>query len=125
MIKKINYFFQSVIIYFFYIISKIIGLKLSRIFFSFIFEKLGNLFKSKKIIDNNLNRIKPEMSELEKELIIKKMWSNYGKILAGSLESSNTNISQEMVSLIKTQQAFNGNARILQSNVEVTRRLMG
>ncbi len=79
MIKKIYYFFQSVIIYFFYIISKIIGLKLSRIFFSFVFEKLGSLFKSKKIIDNNLNRIKPEMSELERKLIIKKMWSNYGK----------------------------------------------
>ena len=53
------------------------------------------------------------------------MSSNYGEILAGSLESSNTNISLEMINLIKTQQAFNGNARILQSNVEVTRRLMG
>ena len=53
------------------------------------------------------------------------MESNFGKILAGSLESSNTNIAMEMVNLIKTQQAFNGNARILQSNVEVTRRLMG
>ena len=53
------------------------------------------------------------------------MNSNYGKILAGALESSNTDISMEMVNLIKTQQAFNGNARILQSNVEVTRRLMG
>tara|TARA_S200000501_G_C20633754_1_gene660105 strand:- start:2 stop:817 length:816 start_codon:yes stop_codon:yes gene_type:complete len=52
------------------------------------------------------------------------MSSNYGEILAGSLESSNTNISQEMVNLIKTQQAFNGNARILQTNVDVTRRLM-
>ena len=52
------------------------------------------------------------------------MSSNYGEILSGSLESSNTNISVEMINLIKTQQAFNGNARILQSNVEVTRRLM-
>ncbi|MEC8099969.1 MAG: flagellar hook basal-body protein [Pseudomonadota bacterium] len=52
------------------------------------------------------------------------MTSNFGEILSGSLESSNTNISQEMINLIKTQQAFNGNARILQSNVEVTRRLM-
>ena len=52
------------------------------------------------------------------------MTSNFGQILAGALESSNTNISIEMINLIKTQQAFNGNARILQSNVEVTRRLM-
>ncbi len=77
--KKLFYFFQSVIIYMFYFLSKIIGLKLSRIFFSLIFKKIGNLIKSKKIIYNNLNRIKPEISQLEKEKIINKMWSNYGK----------------------------------------------
>ena len=59
------------------------------------------------------------------QILGKAMASNFGKILAGSLESSNTNITMEMVNLINTQQAFNGNARILQSNVEVTRRLMG
>ncbi len=77
--KKTFYFLQSIIIYFFYFISKIIGLKLSRIVFSFIFEKVGNNFKSKKIIINNLNRISPKMSNLEKEIIVNKMWSNYGK----------------------------------------------
>ena len=77
--KKIFYFFQSLIIYIFYFLSKIIGLKLSRIFFSLIFKKIGNLFKSKKIIYDNLNRIKPGISQLEKEKIINKMWSNYGK----------------------------------------------
>ena len=79
MIKKIFYFFQSVFIYLFYFLSKIIGLKLSRFFFSLIFKKIGNLFKSKKIIYDNLNRIKPGISQLEKEKIINKMWSNYGK----------------------------------------------
>ena len=77
--KKLFYFFQSVIIYIFYFLSKIIGLKLSRFFFSLIFKKIGNLFKSKKIIYDNLNRIKPGISQLEKEKIINKMWSNYGK----------------------------------------------
>ncbi len=77
--KKIFYLFQSVIIYFFYFFSKIIGLKLSRIFFSLIFRTIGNLFKSKKIILDNLNKIKPGMNKLDKELIISKMWSNYGK----------------------------------------------
>ncbi len=77
--KKTLYLLQSIIIYFFYFISKIIGLKLSRIIFSFIFEKVGNIFKSKKIIINNLNRINPEISDLEKERIVNKMWSNYGK----------------------------------------------
>ena len=77
--KKTLYFIQSIIIYFFYLFSKIIGLKLSRIVFSFIFIKLGNFFKSKKIIFNNLNKIIPEKNNLEKEKIANKMWSNYGK----------------------------------------------
>ena len=77
--KKIFYFFQAIIVYLFYLISKIIGLKLSRIFFSFIFEKIGNFFKSKNIIYSNLDKIKPGISKLEKEIIINKMWANYGK----------------------------------------------
>ena len=77
--KKTFYFLQSIIIYFFYFISRIIGLKLSRVVFSFIFEKVGNIFKSKKIIIDNLNRISPKISNLEKEKIVNRMWSNYGK----------------------------------------------
>ena len=49
---------------------------------------------------------------------------NFGQIISGALESSNTDITNEMVSLINTQQAFNGNARILQTSVDITRRLM-
>jgi len=77
--KKIFHFLQSIIIYLLYFISKIIGLKFSRIIFSFIFKKVGNVFKSKKIIIDNLNKISPKISNLEKEIIINKMWSNYGK----------------------------------------------
>ena len=79
MIKKIFYFFQSVFIYLFYLLSKIIGLKLSRMFFSLIFRIVGNLFKSKNIVLDNLERIKPGMSKSDKEIIINNMWSNYGK----------------------------------------------
>ena len=50
--------------------------------------------------------------------------SNFGEIISGALESSNTNITNEMVSMIRTQQAFNGNARIMQASVDITRRLM-
>ena len=77
--KKSFHFLQSIIIYLLYFISKIIGLKFSRIIFSFIFKKVGNVFKSKKIIINNLNKISPAISNLEKEIIVNKMWSNYGK----------------------------------------------
>ncbi len=78
--KKIFfYFFQSIVIYLFFLISIIIGLNLSRKLFSFIFIKIGNLFKSKAIILQNLYKIKPDTNILEKEIMIKKMWSNYGK----------------------------------------------
>ena len=77
--KKIIYFLQSLIIYLFFLISKLIGLKLSRLVFSFIFIKIGNLFKSKKIIINNLEKIDSNLNDTEKENLIKKMWSNYGK----------------------------------------------
>ncbi len=52
------------------------------------------------------------------------MIGSFGEILSGSLESSNTNIVNELVSLLRTQHAYNGNARMLQTNVDVTRRLM-
>ena len=95
--KKFFYFFQSVTIYVFYFLSKIIGLKLSRFFFSLIFKKIGNLFKSKKIIYDNLNRIKPGISQLERDKIINKMWSNYGKtfieyIYLGSFKKKSNHI---------------------------------
>ena len=77
--KNIFYFLQSIIIYIFFTISKIIGLKLSRKLFSYIFIKIGKLFKSKKIIIKNLSKIKPDVNILEREIIINKMWSNYGK----------------------------------------------
>ncbi len=49
----------------------------------------------------------------------------FGEIKAGALESSNTDITKELVSLIRAQQAFSGNARMMQADVEVTRRLIG
>ena len=77
--KYIIYFFQSFIIYLLFILSKIIGLKLSRLIFSNIFIKIGDLFKSKKIILENLEKINPNFSEVEKERMVNKMWANYGK----------------------------------------------
>ena len=77
--KKFSYFFQSIVVYLFFLFSKIIGLKFSRLIFSYIFVKIGNFFKSKKVILENLKKIDPDLSSIEKEKIIKKMWSNYGK----------------------------------------------
>ena len=79
MIKKFIYFIQSILIYIFFITSRIIGLKLSRNLFSFIFIKFGKFFKSQKIIIQNLERITKNLNNNNKEKVIEKMWSNYGK----------------------------------------------
>ena len=78
MIRNINYFFQSLIVYFFFFIGRFIGLRLSRIFFSFLFSLIGPIFKSKKIVNKNLNSFNPNITEIDKNKIIKSMWNNYG-----------------------------------------------
>tara|TARA_Y100000591_G_scaffold252475_1_gene224053 strand:+ start:282 stop:1136 length:855 start_codon:yes stop_codon:yes gene_type:complete len=78
MIKIINYFFQSIIIYLFFIIGRLMGLTLSRKLFSYVFLKIAPLFKSKKVIIENLNIFNDKMNNSEKENIISRMWENYG-----------------------------------------------
>ena len=55
MLKKIKYLFEAILIYSFFLFAKIIGLTLSRIFFSHVFKIIGPFLKSKKIIDKNLS----------------------------------------------------------------------
>jgi Kdo2-lipid IVA lauroyltransferase/acyltransferase len=78
MIKKINYFIQSIIIYLFFFIGRILGLNLSRKLFSLLFSLIGPLFKSKKTINKNLNIFSKEISNSEKNIIVTDMWKNFG-----------------------------------------------
>jgi flagellar hook protein FlgE len=48
----------------------------------------------------------------------------FGKINPGSLEASNTDITAELTLLLRAQQAFNGSAKMMQADADVTRRLM-
>ena len=48
-----------------------------------------------------------------------------GKIHSGALEMSNTDMTDEMAKLIKAQQAFSGSSRLMQSEGEMIRRLLG
>ena len=77
MIKIANYFLQSVIIYFFFLVGRVLGLKFSRKIFGFLFSFCGPFFKSKKIINSNLEKFSSHTS-LTKEKIINSMWKNYG-----------------------------------------------
>tara|TARA_B100000575_G_C23134986_1_gene659140 strand:+ start:333 stop:1202 length:870 start_codon:yes stop_codon:yes gene_type:complete len=107
MIKTIRYFFEALIIYFLYIISFFIGLKYSRIFFSYLFQKIGFYFRSEKLIIKNLDKINSSMDENLKEIIIKKMWSNYGKtfieyIFLKNFKQSNNHIKIKNKNYLET-----------------------
>ena len=79
MIKFFIYFLQSILIYLFFLLGKIMGLNLSRKVFSWIFCLIGPIFKSNKVIDKNLHIFSKNISDDEKKQITKSMWSNYGK----------------------------------------------
>ncbi len=79
MIKPIKYFFEALVIYFFFIIIKITGLAFNRNFFSMIFKKIGPFIKSRHIIESNLKKFDKDLTIEKKEKIIEDMWSNYGK----------------------------------------------
>ena len=78
MLKTINYFFQSIVVYLFFIIGRTIGINLSRKIFSSIFYAVGHFFKSKKIINHNLNIFSKHVSSIDEKKITKSMWKNYG-----------------------------------------------
>ena len=76
--KILKYFLQSILIYSIFFLIKIFGLKISRIVFAYVFQKIGPMIKSKKIIEKNLTIFKKD-GKFIKDDIIKLMWSNYGK----------------------------------------------
>ena len=78
MTKKINYFLQAIFIYLFFLLGRILGLKISRKIFSLLFSFIGPFFKSKIIIENNLKIFSKKISNIEKNNIVNEMWKNYG-----------------------------------------------
>ena len=79
---KIKYFLQFIIILILFSLFKLLGLKYSTKFSGKLITILGPMFRSNKIIISNLTIAFPKLSLLEKKILSKKMWSNYGKIFA-------------------------------------------
>ena len=77
-----KYFFEFLIISIFFLLFKLIGLKASSYISGKIINLIGPLFRSKKIIKNNLNKAFPNITNIEIEKISKNMWNNYGRILS-------------------------------------------
>jgi len=80
--KIIKYFFEFLIIVILLLIFKILGIKLASNFGSLIGGLLGPFFRSKKKKKLNIKKALPETSEKNIEIIVNKMWRNYGRILS-------------------------------------------
>ena len=80
--RYIKYFLQFLFISSFLIFFKIIGLKFSRVVGSKLFSIFGPIFRSKKIIKQNISFAFNESDKEFKKVIINNMWKSYGKILA-------------------------------------------
>jgi len=108
MIKIFNYFWQAIFIYFFFILGRILGIRLSRKLFAYLFLYLGQIFKSKKTIEKNLRIFLKNNSQFDEKKIISEMWKNYGKtfieyIYLNQLRKNNSHINligEENLSLI-------------------------
>ena len=74
--KLIKYFIQFIFIILLFLLFKILGLKLSKSFSSFIFKTIGPHFRSKKISRSNLTIAFPELDENEKMISRADMFSS-------------------------------------------------
>jgi len=80
--NKLKYFLQYLCIMFLFSIYKILGLRYSSNLSGIIFSSLGPLFRSSKLCHSNISRAFPKLDFKEKNKILKKMWFNYGSMLA-------------------------------------------
>ena len=80
--KYFNYFFQFIFVMFFFSLFKILGLNFSSRMGGKLFEKIGPLFRSKKIIHANIKRALPHISQENLNEFVKLMWNNYGRVFA-------------------------------------------
>ena len=75
--KFIRYFFEFIIIKFLFLIFKLIGYKRSSDLGEKIGKIFGPLFRSKKIILENLEFSNIEDSEFSRTKIIREMWGSF------------------------------------------------
>ena len=80
--KYFNYFIQFIFVITAFILFKICGLKVSSSIGGKIFEKIGPMFRSKKIIHKNIKRALPDANNENLKRLTKLMWNNYGRTFA-------------------------------------------
>jgi len=99
--KIIKYFVEFLFIIVLFLIFKLLGLKFASKFGSFIGGLLGPFFRSKEKIILNIKKALPNIDKKNIEIISKKMWKNYGRILSEYIFMKNfrSSINGEVISV--------------------------
>ena len=80
--KLIRYFFEYIFIIILFGLMRLLGYKIASEIGCFLGKIFGPLFRSKKIIKNNLIKFDNSLTPENIKRISKEMWENYGRILA-------------------------------------------
>ena len=80
--KFIRYLFEYILIIILFILFKLLGYRIASEFGCLLGKTFGPVFRSKKIIKNNLKKFDNSLSAEKIEEITSEMWGNYGRILS-------------------------------------------
>jgi Kdo2-lipid IVA lauroyltransferase/acyltransferase len=93
--KIIRYFLEFILVIFFFLIFKIIGLKLSSKLGEIIGKYFGPLFRKKAIAKKNILIAFPNINEISIDQIIDNMWRNIGSIFGEYIHINKFSILDE------------------------------
>ena len=80
--NKLKYLIQFILIILFLFIFRILGLKAASSIGGKIFQIIGPIFRSKKLIQSNIKKVFPEIESAQLNKITSSMWNNYGRVFA-------------------------------------------
>ena len=80
--RILRYFFEYIAIIILFSIFKLLGYRIASELGYLLGKTFGPLFRSKKIITNNLNKFDSSLTTEKIKKISQEMWGNYGRILS-------------------------------------------
>ena len=112
--KIIRYFLEFILVIFFFLVFKIIGLKLSSDLGEIIGKYFGPLFRKKTIAKKNILIAFPDLNENSINEMIERMWKNIGRIFGEYIHINKFSIMD--LKKIKIGFANKNNFEILKKN---------
>ena len=76
------------------------GIYVSRKIFSHLFLIIGPFFRSKNIVNKNLNIFSSKKPNIEKKVIVDEMWKNYGKTFVEYVYLSKLRINNSHITIV-------------------------